>query len=47
MIAKGMPDKVIAERLGIRFSTVRTYCERIFDKLEVDRRSAVASKLMK
>lgn len=47
MIAKGLPDKVIAERLGIRFSTVRTYCERIFDKLEVDRRSAVASKLMK
>jgi DNA-binding CsgD family transcriptional regulator len=47
MIAKGLPDKVIAERLGIRFSTVRTYCERIFAKLAVDRRSAVASKLVK
>jgi DNA-binding CsgD family transcriptional regulator len=47
MIAQGLPDKIIAERLGIRFSTVRTYCRRIFDKLAVDRRSAVAAKLVR
>jgi len=47
MIAEGLPDKVIAERLGIGFTTVRTYCKRIFDKLEIDRRSAVAARLMK
>ena len=46
MIGEGLSDKVIAERLGIRFSTVRTYCARIFDKLGVNSRSAVASRLM-
>jgi DNA-binding CsgD family transcriptional regulator len=47
MISEGLSDRAIAERLGIRFSTVRTYCKRIFDKLDINRRSAIAARLVK
>ena len=40
MICEGLPDKVIAHRLGVELSTVRTYLKRIFDKA---RRSSAAA----
>jgi DNA-binding CsgD family transcriptional regulator len=43
MICEGLPDKIIAYRLGVEPSTVRTYLKRIFDKLGVHRRSGVAA----
>ena len=43
MVGEGHTDKQIALRLGIEQSTVRTYLKRIFDKLGVQRRSAVAA----
>jgi DNA-binding CsgD family transcriptional regulator len=45
MICEGLPDKVIAHRLGLEASTVRTYLKRIFSKLGVHRRSGVAAIL--
>jgi DNA-binding CsgD family transcriptional regulator len=45
MICEGLPDKVIAHRLGVEPSTVRTYLKRIFDKLGVHRRSGIAAML--
>jgi DNA-binding CsgD family transcriptional regulator len=45
MICEGLPDKVIADRLGVEVSTVRTYLKRIFGKLGVHRRSEVAAVL--
>jgi DNA-binding CsgD family transcriptional regulator len=44
MICEGLPDKVIAHRLGVELSTVRTYLKRIFEKLGVHRRSGVAAR---
>lgn len=35
LILRGQQDKQIASRLNISFPTVRTYLERIFDRLEV------------
>jgi DNA-binding CsgD family transcriptional regulator len=43
MICEGLPDKVIAHRLGVEPSTVRTYLKRIFDKLGIHRRSGIAA----
>jgi DNA-binding CsgD family transcriptional regulator len=43
MIREGLPDKVIAHRLGVEPSTVRTYLKRIFEKLGVNSRSSVAA----
>jgi DNA-binding CsgD family transcriptional regulator len=43
MICEGLPDKVIALRLGVEPSTVRTYLKRIFDKLGVHRRGGIAA----
>jgi DNA-binding CsgD family transcriptional regulator len=43
MICEGLPDKVIAHRLGVEPSTVRTYLKRIFNKLGVHRRGGVAA----
>ncbi|MGB6432466.1 MAG: LuxR C-terminal-related transcriptional regulator [Bradyrhizobium sp.] len=43
MICEGLPDKVIAYRLGVETSTIRTYLKRIFDKLGVHRRSGIAA----
>jgi DNA-binding CsgD family transcriptional regulator len=43
MICEGLPDKVIAHRLGVEPSTVRTYLKRIFEKLGVHRRGGVAA----
>ena len=43
MICEGLPDKVIAYRLGVEPSTIRTYLKRIFDKLGVHRRSGIAA----
>lgn len=35
LLAEGMSYKMIAEKLGISFSTVNTYTKRIYDKLHV------------
>lgn len=43
LLAEGLPDKAIAERLRISRATVRTYVEHIFTKLAVDTRVAVAA----
>jgi DNA-binding CsgD family transcriptional regulator len=43
MICEGLPNKVIAIRLGVEPSTVRTYLKRIFEKVGVHRRSGVAA----
>jgi DNA-binding NarL/FixJ family response regulator len=43
MICEGLPDKVIAHRLGVEPSTVRTYLKRIFEKVGVHRRSGAAA----
>ena len=40
---QGKTDKEIALQLKIEVSSVRTYINRIFEKLQVQRRSAIAS----
>lgn len=42
-IQQGKTDKEIALQLKIEVSSVRTYINRIFEKLQVQRRSAIAS----
>jgi DNA-binding CsgD family transcriptional regulator len=42
-IQQGKTDKEIAQQLKIEVSSVRTYINRIFEKLKVQRRSAIAS----
>jgi DNA-binding NarL/FixJ family response regulator len=42
LIAKGLDDKEIAFIKDISINTVRTHCERIFRKLNLQRRSEVA-----
>lgn len=44
-VREGLTDKDIARRLAVGVPTVRTYLRRIFDKLGVERRSAVAAAL--
>jgi len=41
-VREGLTDKEIARRLGVGVPTVRTYLRRIFDKLAIERRSALA-----
>ncbi|MGH8110451.1 MAG: response regulator transcription factor [Rhodanobacteraceae bacterium] len=45
LAAAGYSDKVIANRLGIGFTTVRTHIEHIFRKLDVDSRVRLAGLL--
>jgi len=45
LIAQGHPNKVIADTLGLSYWTVCSYIRRIFSKLDVTSRSAIASKL--
>jgi DNA-binding CsgD family transcriptional regulator len=45
LVASGMSDKEIAQSLGISFTTVRTHIKRAFDKLGVDNRVKLASRL--
>jgi DNA-binding CsgD family transcriptional regulator len=47
MICEGLPDKIIAYRLGVEPSTIRTYLKRIFDKLGVYCRSGIAAAFAK
>lgn len=42
LVAQGLTDKEIARALGVSPTTVRTYVERLFDKLGIRRRSALA-----
>lgn len=44
LIAKGAPNKEIASELSISQSTVKTYVERIFQKLEVTARSEAVAR---
>ena len=45
LVASGLADKEIAQSLGISFTTVRTHIKRAFDKLGVDNRVKLASRL--
>lgn len=45
LVASGLSDKEIAQSLGISFTTVRTHIKRAFDKLGVDNRVKLASRL--
>jgi DNA-binding CsgD family transcriptional regulator len=45
LVARGLPDKDIARRLGISFTTVRTHLGHTFRKLGVDGRVGLASRL--
>ncbi len=47
LVAEDLSDKEIAYRLELEVSTVRTYLKRIFEKLDVRRRSGVAGLLAK
>ncbi|MDH6591500.1 DNA-binding CsgD family transcriptional regulator [Variovorax sp. TBS-050B] len=41
-VREGLTDKAIARHMGVSVPTVRTYLRRIFDKLGIARRSALA-----
>jgi DNA-binding CsgD family transcriptional regulator len=41
-VARGLTDKEIARELGIALTSVRTYLQRVFDKLGLHRRAALA-----
>lgn len=45
LAAQGLPDKAIAQRLGISITTVRTHLEHAFRKLDVPNRAALAHRL--
>lgn len=45
-VREGLTDKEIARRLAVGVPTVRTYLRRIFDKLGIERRSALAGWAM-
>lgn len=47
LIAQGLSDKEIAQRLGISATTVRTHIRRMFDKLDVRNRTALAQRLLR
>ena len=42
-VCEGLTDNEIARRMGVGLPTVRTYLRRIFDKLGIERRSALAA----
>jgi DNA-binding NarL/FixJ family response regulator len=44
LVAKGCLFKEIAEKLGVSFGTVHTYCRRIYEKLHVRSRAQAAAK---
>lgn len=45
LAAQGLPDKAIAQRLGIAVTTVRTHLAHAFEKLDVPNRAALAHRL--
>lgn len=45
LITQGLPDKEIAQRLGISVTTVRTHIRRMFGKLDVRNRAALVQRL--
>jgi DNA-binding CsgD family transcriptional regulator len=46
LAALGLPDKEIAQKLGIGFTTVRTHLARAFQKLNVDNRVQLVARMM-
>jgi DNA-binding NarL/FixJ family response regulator len=44
LVTKGCLFKEIAEKLGVSFGTVHTYCRRIYEKLHVRSRAQAAAK---
>jgi DNA-binding CsgD family transcriptional regulator len=46
-VCQGLTDKEIARRMAVGVPTVRTYLRRIFDKLGIERRSALAGWAMR
>lgn len=47
LIARGLPNKSIADELGISSWTVATYIRRIFSKLSVTSRTAMVARFIK
>ncbi|MBX3585958.1 MAG: helix-turn-helix transcriptional regulator [Ramlibacter sp.] len=45
-VCRGLTDKEIARELGLALPSVRTYLQRLFDKLGVHRRAAIAQAAM-
>jgi DNA-binding NarL/FixJ family response regulator len=43
LVAEGLSNRAIAERLGVTEHTVKTYVERLFEKLEVSSRAGAAA----
>ena len=41
-VCEGLTDKEIARRMAVSVPTIRTYLRRTFDKLGIERRSALA-----
>ena len=46
LVVKGLPNKVIANVLGISIWTVSTHLRRIFAKLDVTRRAAMVARVL-
>jgi RNA polymerase sigma factor (sigma-70 family) len=44
LVAEGCLFKEIAEKLGVSFGTVHTYCRRIYEKLQVRSRGQAVAK---
>jgi len=46
LAAKGLKNSEIAEKLFVTENTVRTHLHAVFQKLDIDRRSKLAEKLL-
>jgi DNA-binding NarL/FixJ family response regulator len=47
LIAEGLTNRQIAERLGYRIGTVKDYVQRVIQKLEVSDRTQAAVRAMR
>ena len=47
MLAQGIPNKEIADKLGISYETVHTYIRRIYEKLQVRTRTEAVAKFLR
>ena len=47
LLAQGLTNKEIAEKLGISYETVHTYIRRIYEKLQVRTRTEAVAKFLR